>query len=204
MSNLIRVFNQLPMWARYVLCWACICLPLTMVRESLPRGMFWAVLAGVSAFFVTFYVIHQLAWLSGRRRGSRLDQEIGAQTGGPTRLEIAEKEKEYKRKWLEGAEKLKKSKISLYQLPWYIIIGEPGGGKTMTLLNSGMDFPLGKEELPGFGGTRQGNDNHVAGTGVSRALDRAASRRVHRQERARPGPSRRRTVLRRVRLRRRS
>jgi len=31
---------------------------------------------------------------------------------------------------------------SLYDLPWYVIIGAPGSGKTTALLNSGLKFPL--------------------------------------------------------------
>lgn len=46
----------------------------------------------------------------------------------------------------------------LYELPWYIIIGAPGAGKTTALLNSGLDFPLakslGKGAVKGVGGTR--------------------------------------------------
>lgn len=46
----------------------------------------------------------------------------------------------------------------LYQLPWYLIVGAPGAGKTTALINSGLDFPLsdamGKSALRGIGGTR--------------------------------------------------
>src|SRR5262245_41087255 len=57
---------------------------------------------------------------------------------------------------------LKKSRKTrsdfLYELPWYLIIGPPGAGKTTALLNSGLEFPLaerfGREGLKGVGGTR--------------------------------------------------
>ena len=47
----------------------------------------------------------------------------------------------------------------MQQLPWYLIIGAPGGGKTTALLHSGLRFPLaerlGRDPLAGTGGTRQ-------------------------------------------------
>ncbi|MCG8671489.1 MAG: type VI secretion system membrane subunit TssM [Pseudomonadales bacterium] len=47
---------------------------------------------------------------------------------------------------------------ALYQLPWYIIIGPPGSGKTTALVNSGLEFPLadqmGMGSVRGIGGTR--------------------------------------------------
>ncbi len=46
----------------------------------------------------------------------------------------------------------------LYQLPWYMLIGPPGSGKTTALQNCGLNFPLaqryGKEPVAGVGGTR--------------------------------------------------
>lgn len=55
--------------------------------------------------------------------------------------------------------KARAGKRYLYELPWYIIIGAPGSGKTTALLNSGLRFPLaapgtGVQGLPGVAGTR--------------------------------------------------
>jgi len=48
--------------------------------------------------------------------------------------------------------------IPIHELPWYIIIGPPGCGKTTALINSGLRFPLaekmGQQPLKGIGGTR--------------------------------------------------
>ncbi|WBS00578.1 type VI secretion system membrane subunit TssM [Pseudoduganella sp. SL102] len=46
----------------------------------------------------------------------------------------------------------------VYELPWYILIGAPGSGKTTALVHSGLQFPLsgqfGREAIRGVGGTR--------------------------------------------------
>jgi type VI secretion system protein ImpL len=50
------------------------------------------------------------------------------------------------------------AKQHLYELPWYVIIGPPGSGKTTALLNSGLKFPLadrlGSKPIRGVSGTR--------------------------------------------------
>lgn len=68
-------------------------------------------------------------------------------------------------RFVQALDTLKKLKFkgkgknkALYELPWYIIVGPPGSGKTTALVNSGLDFPLaeqfGKGSLQGVGGTR--------------------------------------------------
>src|SRR6185312_12459379 len=67
-----------------------------------------------------------------------------------------------RKRFEEAVNALKKSRRkgggNLYELPWYVIIGPPGAGKTTVLVNSGLDFPLaqqfGKDALRGVGGTR--------------------------------------------------
>jgi type VI secretion system protein ImpL len=52
-----------------------------------------------------------------------------------------------------------RTRREVQQLPWYLIIGAPGAGKTTALLHSGLRFPLaeklGRDPLAGIGGTRQ-------------------------------------------------
>ena len=59
-----------------------------------------------------------------------------------------------KRPWLAALS----GRPFVYQLPWYIIIGAPGAGKTTALVNSGLEFPLaasvGQAMVRGIGGTR--------------------------------------------------
>jgi len=79
--------------------------------------------------------------------------------------ESAEELELLQRRLNDAMEILKESKLGkkhkrqyIYQLPWYMLIGPPGSGKTTALLNSGLNFPLadklGKNAIAGVGGTR--------------------------------------------------
>ena len=46
-----------------------------------------------------------------------------------------------RRKFLEGLQVFKSRGKDIYKLPWFVIIGESGSGKTMAIRNSGIDFP---------------------------------------------------------------
>lgn len=44
-----------------------------------------------------------------------------------------------------GLRRLFEGRRYLYELPWYMIIGTPGAGKTTALINSGMKFPVAEQ-----------------------------------------------------------
>lgn len=66
------------------------------------------------------------------------------------------------KKMLQALDILKTTKLSknksIYELPWYIMIGPPGSGKTTAIGHSGLEYPLkekmGIDMIQGVGGTR--------------------------------------------------
>jgi len=62
--------------------------------------------------------------------------------------------------WLDGFQRLReklKGRGAIYDLPWFVIVGRSGTGKTCAIRNSGLDFPLDFDTdrgTKGVGGTR--------------------------------------------------
>jgi type VI secretion system protein ImpL len=92
------------------------------------------------------------------------ENQASAQESGSSD-QAAEELHQINQRFAQALSTLKKLKFSgrgkkkaLYELPWYIIVGPPGAGKTTALVNSSLDFPLaeqfGKGALQGVGGTR--------------------------------------------------
>lgn len=135
--------------------------------QSLDSPLNRQLLIGLSYFlWILFQLIPQLyrAWFNSklltRLQLSNLDHAELQATGEMLNNRFSEaamllKKTQFgKRKgWLQRF-----SAEYLYQLPWYLIVGAPGAGKTTALINSGLDFPLsdamGKSALRGIGGTR--------------------------------------------------
>ncbi len=119
---------------------------------------------------VVVWVLHILFT---QARAKRADQQLIAELAVPTidpeqeAIVQAQDEEvtELRRKFEDALHRLKKARATnkrdkryLYELPWYVIIGAPGSGKTTALLNSGLKFPLadrhGRNAIQGVGGTR--------------------------------------------------
>ena len=117
-------------------------------------------LIGIAVVVVAWAVIKLLGKLRGQSKGAKLVQNVAAQSD-PGSAKASADAKQLRERFEEAIAALRKSKgarLNLYELPWYIIIGPPGSGKTTVIVNSGLNFPLsqkfGKEALRGVGGTR--------------------------------------------------
>lgn len=121
------------------------------------------------------YILPQLynAWLNHKLMDKLNENSRNRETAEPQKR-LSSEEQILAGRFDEAAQILKKAHFSkaghgakwiqrfgtqyLYQLPWYVIIGAPGSGKTTALANSGLQFPLadhfGKTALRGIGGTR--------------------------------------------------
>ncbi len=132
---------------------------------TLESKVFWVRL-GAILFLLTVWAIN-LVWskLKAKKADQQMMDEI-SQAESASLDQSAEELQILNERFDEALSVLKKShaggKFSgaqyLYELPWFIIIGPPGSGKTTALINSGLKFPLserfGKDAIRGVGGTR--------------------------------------------------
>jgi type VI secretion system protein ImpL len=130
--------------------------------DTLEVAAIWAVIAGLAllALFALYWGVRRHL----RKRGAaRLGESIfpGADDAG--KPQAGQSEVAVLRKgMLEAISTIKTSKLgltrgaaALYELPWYMIIGNPAAGKSSAIARSGLTFPIpGSKAVQGVGGTR--------------------------------------------------
>jgi type VI secretion system protein ImpL len=160
-------------WVLSILGIVFLCLFIWYIGQLLSFGS-WMPLANTTVR-VVFIILVLLCWagvnLYKSIKQKRTNQNIiDKLTGSSPKTDYAASATEdevsiLQDRFKQALQTLKKSKLGakgnrryLYQLPWYVIIGPPGAGKTTALQNSGLNFPLqegfGSEPVKGVGGTR--------------------------------------------------
>lgn len=133
-----------------------------LLEFLVPEGRRWALIIFIFALWIGYRVFRII---QARRHAAKVLQSLAADTPpDPDSVATAEELAALRQRMDEALALLKKAKLggderrNLYELPWYVIIGPPGSGKTTALVNSGLHFPLaaqlGAGAVRGVGGTR--------------------------------------------------
>lgn len=142
--------------------------PLVAVSDYRPLAGDTVRLVCVVVIMIAWGLANLLGQVRARQQNQRLVQAVAAEADEHSTSENAAREEEIAKideRFRSALATLKQSRLGgatgrhyLYQLPWYILIGPPGAGKTTALINSGLKFPLedstGRSAVKGVGGTR--------------------------------------------------
>ncbi|WED22938.1 type VI secretion system membrane subunit TssM [Vibrio sp. JC009] len=140
--------------------------PIIAIGGSVPLEGMIARLVLIVILFAIWGLILLLAKLKARKNEQKLIEELGESSPDEAADQSAEELQVIKDRFEEAISVLKKTNKGgvlsgnqyIYELPWYVVIGPPGSGKTTALINSGLNFPLsdkfGKDAIRGVGGTR--------------------------------------------------
>jgi len=160
--------------------------------RTLHLAMIWAIVLAV-----VIVVVWTSVWFVRRRRAQRaaksmdsmLQQDSERAVAKATPAKKTEVEAVRKR-FNEAIGTLRTSKLgevsgraALYELPWYVVIGNPAAGKSSAVINSGLHFPFaekGETVVQGIGGTRN-CDWFFTTEGI--LLDTAGRYAVHEEDR---------------------
>ncbi len=134
-----KIFVGIAIFA-LLLTWIFLFIFATDTAVNLIGPVLWSVLV----IAICFLAIHfgMKAWR--KRKRSEFDEKVAAKEGIEDR----------RREWAQWTDELDKQGIDRYELPFYLLVGEPQSGKSVLLHNSDLHFPFGQNRLSGVGGTR--------------------------------------------------
>ncbi|GAB3772203.1 type VI secretion system membrane subunit TssM [Ramlibacter monticola] len=149
--------------------------PLVAIAERRPletESARWIAIASLGVLVVA--LVAWKRWRAGRGNAAVVNQLLAAAPAGERAEAESADLKAVRQRFEQAMGALQRARFGrggvlsgwaarlrgryLYELPWYLIVGAPGSGKTTALHNCGLNFPLagngGEQALRGVGGTR--------------------------------------------------
>lgn len=141
---------------------------LISLQRVLPPKIYWLVVAGVVLIFMAWLLIW---WYQNNRSGRNGDglvellQENNQVRSFKKTKQDHEETQQLRMRMNDAIRTIRKSRLgdrtgraALYELPWYMMIGNPAAGKSSAIQHSGLRFPFADQQggpaIRGIGGTR--------------------------------------------------
>ncbi|NYZ64300.1 type VI secretion system membrane subunit TssM [Luteimonas deserti] len=136
--------------------------PWVAVAGRMPLATGFARALAIALLLLAWATVVGVRRVRERRRAQAMGAALSASTAGDDDRESssAAERAQLEARFRDAVKLLRTrgGRRSLYALPWYVVIGPPGSGKSTLIRNSGLEFPLagrfGKDALRGVGGTR--------------------------------------------------
>jgi hypothetical protein len=155
LAYLFKAFANLATWVKVVIL---VLLATTIIGVAAFFGPGVALIVAVGililALILGLYLL--LVFWVRSRKAAELRGEIAtsAANRGVTDAAARGRLEDLRRNFAKGIEKFEAAGKDFYGLPWYVIAGEPGSGKTEAIRRSQAGFPPGlQDEFQGVGGT---------------------------------------------------
>ena len=156
-TQILDLFNRLPLPAKAasVIIVVGSFAGLALVFEGQAR---WVLVGGVVLVVLALLVYGLILGRIEKRKESPMYKALlGNAAAAPTSIsEPARRARldDLRKNFESGLEKFRSAGKSVYAVPWYVMVGEPGSGKTEMIRHSNIGFPPGlQDQLQGAGGT---------------------------------------------------
>ncbi len=132
---------------------AVVALSLAFIQQNIllivaACAMVAALVSGIYLLILKWREKRRARALSDDVRETRTPRDVSADAAKKARYE------DLKRQFREGLDRFESAGKSLYALPWVLMAGPPGSGKTEAIRHSELKFPTGlQDKLQGAGGT---------------------------------------------------
>lgn len=123
-----------------------------------PMRLLGIIFIGLALVILLLFLYWRLLkWLKKRKAApmeSGVIENTSATPQGVSETAHLARLDDLRKKFEEGIEKFHAAGKSLYNFPWYMIVGEPGSGKTEAIRHCNVGFPPGlQDQFQGAGGT---------------------------------------------------
>jgi hypothetical protein len=155
MKKLLKAYKNLPPEMKMFLALAGMGSPIGAIyvlRKLFPHvSLFMLILyvgAAVAVLALLIFLIAIVFKRGRRKRANRMAAELADDSqAGPQSIDVSAAIKANNEKFFGAVRDMRKNVgISVYDLPWYIVIGDSGCGKTKLVNEGGLTFSTGKPE----------------------------------------------------------